>query len=383
MVLLVGGRVPRLCGRQFRPQRGRRGYTLHARFDHIDGLASAPTCAWPGSRSAASRRRRSIPKTFQADVELHGQRRRSGCRRTAAPPSPATSLLGGKYLSLQAGGDERTIQPGGDHHHYPVVGQSRGTAWASSSSAPAHGEAVKDGAAAPAAGSRSRGRQPEAMIHRPPRSGRSRTARRCRAARSCACWRRTTPNSAQALQDAFEDAVLMGVDERRCAASCARWWAGWKARSGDEAGRAGPAPRRSPRRCWPPRSRRAPSFSSPPAHAARPRRAAAPTLAAGAAGTGSRPPPRPPPRRRRNRRPCRWCFRPPARASRARLPHRADHSVNHGAGHPTGHPPDSRRAPTGPPPAAQPLQPPTPAGATPLPPARTCGSRPIPPSSTC
>ena len=39
-------------------------------------------------------------------------------------------------------------------------------------------------------------------------------ARRCPAARSCACWPRTTPNWRQALQDAFEDAVLMGVDEQ-------------------------------------------------------------------------------------------------------------------------------------------------------------------------
>ena len=102
------------------------GYTLQARFDHIDGLGVGADVRLAGVKVGSVNEERIDPQNFQAVVSL-SVRNDLKLPKDSAAIITSESLLGGKYLSLQAGGDETMLQPGADHHHYPVLGQSRGT----------------------------------------------------------------------------------------------------------------------------------------------------------------------------------------------------------------------------------------------------------------
>ena len=180
------------------------GYTLQARFDHIDGLGVGADVRLAGVKVGSVNEERIDPRSFQAVVAL-SVRNDLKLPKDSAAIVTSESLLGGKYLSLQAGGDETMLQPG----ETITITQS------SVSLEELLGKFIfsidqrEEGW---------RGRAGSAEANDPPSPhglAATRRRRRCPAARSCACWRRTTPNWRQALQDAFEDAVLMGVDEQR------------------------------------------------------------------------------------------------------------------------------------------------------------------------
>ncbi len=88
------------------------GYTLHAQFDHIDGLPVGADVRVAGVKVGQVMRTTINPKNFLADVAFTV----SNAIKLPADSSAAitsSGLLGGDYLSLVAGGDERTLPPGG------------------------------------------------------------------------------------------------------------------------------------------------------------------------------------------------------------------------------------------------------------------------------
>ena len=80
------------------------GYTLHAQFDHADGLGSGAEVRIAGVKVGSVDGIRLNTKTYQADVAFTVQH---------DVALTTDGLLGGKYLALATGGDEATLKPGG------------------------------------------------------------------------------------------------------------------------------------------------------------------------------------------------------------------------------------------------------------------------------
>ena len=129
------------------------------------------------------------PQSFLAVVAL-SVRDDMKLPKDSAAIITSESLLGGKYLSLQPGGDEAMLQPG----QTITITQSSVSLEELLGKFIFSMTNVQKGPA-------ERGRRQAAarsaaeMIPPPPQSGRSPMVHRCRAAKSCACWLRTTPNS--------------------------------------------------------------------------------------------------------------------------------------------------------------------------------------------
>jgi phospholipid/cholesterol/gamma-HCH transport system substrate-binding protein len=87
------------------------GYMLFARFDHIDGLALGSDVRIGGVKVGSVSQERLDPQSFQAVVGL-SVRNDIKLPKDSAAIVTSESLLGGKYLSLQPGGDETMLQPG-------------------------------------------------------------------------------------------------------------------------------------------------------------------------------------------------------------------------------------------------------------------------------
>jgi phospholipid/cholesterol/gamma-HCH transport system substrate-binding protein len=88
------------------------GYSLHARFDHIDGLAMGSDVRIAGVKVGSVMSARVDPQTYQADVTFTVQ---NAVKLPSDSSAEVTSdgLLGGKYLSLVPGGDEQMLAAGG------------------------------------------------------------------------------------------------------------------------------------------------------------------------------------------------------------------------------------------------------------------------------
>jgi len=87
------------------------GYTLYARFEHIDGLGVGADVRLAGVKVGSVNDERIDPQSFQAVVGL-SVRHDIRLPKDSAAIITSESLLGGKYLSLQPGGDEALLQPG-------------------------------------------------------------------------------------------------------------------------------------------------------------------------------------------------------------------------------------------------------------------------------
>jgi phospholipid/cholesterol/gamma-HCH transport system substrate-binding protein len=87
------------------------GYTLYARFEHIDGLGVGADVRMAGVKIGNVSEERIDPQSFQAVVGLTVRNDMKLPKDTAAIIT-SESLLGGKYLSLQPGGEEAILQPG-------------------------------------------------------------------------------------------------------------------------------------------------------------------------------------------------------------------------------------------------------------------------------
>lgn len=87
------------------------GYTLYAKFDHIDGLGAGADVRVAGVKVGSVNEERIDPKSFEAVVGF-SVRNDIKLPKDSAAIITSESLLGGKYLSLQAGGDDTMLQPG-------------------------------------------------------------------------------------------------------------------------------------------------------------------------------------------------------------------------------------------------------------------------------
>lgn len=88
------------------------GYTLNASFDRIDGLGIGSDVRIAGVRVGSVSSASIDPATYQAKVVFSvGDAIRLPKDSSAAVTSDG--LLGGKYLSLEPGGDTQMLAPGG------------------------------------------------------------------------------------------------------------------------------------------------------------------------------------------------------------------------------------------------------------------------------
>jgi phospholipid/cholesterol/gamma-HCH transport system substrate-binding protein len=90
---------------------GATGYDLHASFDHVDGLSAGTDVRIAGVKIGAIRSIVLDPKTYLADVTFSVQKNIELTADTSATVS-TDGLLGGKYLALATGGDEKILKPG-------------------------------------------------------------------------------------------------------------------------------------------------------------------------------------------------------------------------------------------------------------------------------
>ncbi len=91
---------------------GGSGYDLHAKFDHVDGLSIGTDVRIAGVKVGSIRAISLDPKTYLADVVFSVQKDLQLSTDTSATVS-TDGLLGGKYLALAMGGEEKMLQPGG------------------------------------------------------------------------------------------------------------------------------------------------------------------------------------------------------------------------------------------------------------------------------
>lgn len=88
------------------------GYTLHARFDRIDGLNVGSDVRIAGVKVGSVTDERVDPGSFQAEIvftvadSMH-------LPTDSSAAITSDGLLGGKYVNLVPGGDEKNIPPGG------------------------------------------------------------------------------------------------------------------------------------------------------------------------------------------------------------------------------------------------------------------------------
>ncbi len=87
------------------------GYTLYAKFDHIDGLPVGSDVRMAGVKVGSIVSEQIDPKSYLAVVALTVRDGLELPKDSSAAVS-SDSLLGGKYLSLSAGGDATMLQPG-------------------------------------------------------------------------------------------------------------------------------------------------------------------------------------------------------------------------------------------------------------------------------
>ena len=87
------------------------GYTLTAKFEHIDGMSVGSDVRLAGVKVGSVEGARIDPKSFDAVVTF-SVRDDIKLPKDSAAIITSESLLGGKYLSLQPGGDEAVLQPG-------------------------------------------------------------------------------------------------------------------------------------------------------------------------------------------------------------------------------------------------------------------------------
>jgi phospholipid/cholesterol/gamma-HCH transport system substrate-binding protein len=90
---------------------GASGYTLQARFDHIDGLAIGADARIAGVKVGSIVDTAIDPRSFQAVVTL-SVRTDVELPKDSSAEITSESLLGGKFLALVPGGDATVLKPG-------------------------------------------------------------------------------------------------------------------------------------------------------------------------------------------------------------------------------------------------------------------------------
>jgi phospholipid/cholesterol/gamma-HCH transport system substrate-binding protein len=91
---------------------GAGGYTLHAAFDHVDGISAGSDVRIAGVKIGSVTGVKLDPKTYEADVTLTVQ---NGIALTTDSSATVSTdgLLGAKYIALATGGEDKTLADGG------------------------------------------------------------------------------------------------------------------------------------------------------------------------------------------------------------------------------------------------------------------------------
>ncbi len=87
------------------------GYDLRAQFDHVDGLSVGTDVRVAGVKVGSIRSIALNPKTYLADVVFSVQKDLQLSTDSSATVS-TDGLLGGKYLALATGGEDKMLKPG-------------------------------------------------------------------------------------------------------------------------------------------------------------------------------------------------------------------------------------------------------------------------------
>ena len=89
------------------------GYTLKAKFDRVDGLETGGVVRMSGIKIGKVLSQELDPQTYRAEVTFSV---RNGIELPSDSSAAIVSsgLLGGKYLSLVPGGDDRLLTDGGE-----------------------------------------------------------------------------------------------------------------------------------------------------------------------------------------------------------------------------------------------------------------------------
>lgn len=89
------------------------GYTLKAKFDRVDGLETGGDVRMSGIKIGKVLSQELDPQTYRAEVTFSV---RNGIELPSDSSAAIVSsgLLGGKYLSLVPGGDDRLLTDGGE-----------------------------------------------------------------------------------------------------------------------------------------------------------------------------------------------------------------------------------------------------------------------------
>ena len=91
---------------------GTEGYQLNAVFDHVDGLTVGADVRIAGVKVGSVQNIKLDPKTYQAAVAFSVQDDVKLTDDSSATVS-TDGLLGGKYLALATGGDDKFLHAGG------------------------------------------------------------------------------------------------------------------------------------------------------------------------------------------------------------------------------------------------------------------------------
>ena len=112
VVLLVAGGFMAYAVANTGQKLARSGYSLHATFDHADGLSSGAEVRIAGVKIGSVEAIKLNTATYQADVTFSVQNNVKLTTDSSATIS-TDGLLGGKYLALATGGEDTTLKPGG------------------------------------------------------------------------------------------------------------------------------------------------------------------------------------------------------------------------------------------------------------------------------
>ena len=196
------------------------GYELQARFDHIDGLNVGGDVRIAGVKVGTVTDAHIDPKTFSAVVTLTVRNGLELPKDTAATIT-SESLLGGKYISLSPGGDDTDLKPGqtisitqSSVSLEELLGKFIFSVTTLNNAKGGQSDGKTDGGEQPQTGSRRRRPGAIAKVIPPPPTnwpGLDGNAVGCR--EKLKMLAENYAEVSEVLRDAFEDAVLMGVNE--------------------------------------------------------------------------------------------------------------------------------------------------------------------------
>ncbi len=194
------------------------GYPLYARFSSIAGLNNGADVRLAGVKIGVVEGASIDPKTYLANVRMMIEQGIALPKDSSITVS-SESLLGGEYLSVQPGASETMLQPGQTVQYHPGCHQpgrsARQVYFQRHQYGKRHDRQRAKGKCRWQLGTiHARDRAAEAMIPPAPQTWPQPDGTPLSCREKLKMLAENHAEVSQTLQDVFEDAVLMGVDER-------------------------------------------------------------------------------------------------------------------------------------------------------------------------